>query len=56
MSLYNVVPTHVRFNTNMPVLTSKKHFYLLETTLYDGGNQKTKIQNLSEGPATFWFS
>ena len=53
MSLYNVVPTHVRFNINMPVLTSKKHFKRPHVTT--GETKKTKIQNLSEGPETVGF-
>ena len=53
MSLYNVVPTHVRFNMNMPVLTSKKHFKRPHVTT--GETKKTKIQNLSPVPETFRF-
>ena len=42
MSLYNVVPNHIRFNINMPVLTSKKQFKRSHVTT--GETKKTKIQ------------
>ena len=56
MSLYNVVPTHVRFSINMPVLTSKKHIKRpYDTTAETNKNKNPKIQNLSEGLETFEF-
>ena len=47
------MPTHIRFNINMPVLTSKKQFKRSHVTT--GETKKPKIQNLSEGPETFVF-
>ena len=55
MSLYNVVPTHVRFSMNMPVLTSKKHFKRPHVTTGKPKTKNPKIQNLSAGPETFGF-
>ena len=61
MSLYNVVPTHIRFNINMPVLTSKKQFKRSHVTT--GETKKPKI--FLRGPKlldflvflrVFWFS
>ena len=55
MSLYNVVPTHVRFSMNMPVLTSKKHFKRPHVTT---GKPKTKNpKTFLRGPKLldFWI-
>ena len=47
--------THVRFNINMPVLTSQTHLKRPYDTTTE--TKKTIIQNLCEGPETFfWLS
>ena len=44
MSLYNVVPTHIRFNINMPVPTNKKQLKRAHVTTGETKNQKSKLR------------